>query len=339
MTPPKIMTWDPTQFFRTEEGRRPSSPYALLILNHPINEKAYDVLRKHALTTVCADGGANHFYEMMKARGREDVDHPNTIIGDLDSIRPSIKSHYQRHGVNVIYHHDDYSTDFTKALRYIRSHAKELLSSAAAATSTSTSDQDHDHNQATNNIQEDTTNSLSILILGGLGGRVDQAFSQIHHLYSNSTYTIPSNSPSHSSSSSSTSTEEEERKKGSEGPLYLISEESITFILHPGKNVIRTPGVRRADIPPPPPSSSSNSTSKPDEGVYLLEENVGIIPLSGPERITTKGFQWDVESWKTEIGGQISTSNHIRAEEVEVTAGGAVLLTLELAGRFKRSSQ
>lgn len=30
--------------------------------------------KKIALTTVCADGGANHFYEMMKARGREDVD-------------------------------------------------------------------------------------------------------------------------------------------------------------------------------------------------------------------------------------------------------------------------
>ena len=97
MANPRIMNWDPTQFFRTEEGL-PPSPYALLILNHPINERAYDVLRKHgittisftpyiifhteecilnkriALTTVCADGGANHFYEMMKARGREDVD-------------------------------------------------------------------------------------------------------------------------------------------------------------------------------------------------------------------------------------------------------------------------
>ncbi|EHA23846.1 hypothetical protein ASPNIDRAFT_180383 [Aspergillus niger ATCC 1015] len=280
------MTWDPTQFFRTEEGL-PPSPYALLILNHPINERAYDVLRKH-----------------------EDVDHPTTIIGDLDSIHPDIKSHYQSHGVNVIYHHDDYSTDFTKALRYIRANTSEILSSSAASSTP-------DHDQANNTHQQyNQDDSLSILILGGLGGRVDQAFSQIHHLYSNSTI------PSSPSSSSST---EEARKRG-EGALYLVSEESITFILHPGKNVIRTPGVKRGGI------------KEREEGYYLLEENVGIIPLSGMERITTKGFQWDVESWATEIGGQISTSNHIRAEEVEVTAGGAVLFTVELAGRFKRIS-
>ena len=48
MAPTKIMTWDPTQFFRTEEGL-PSSPYALLILNHPINERAYDVLQQHGI--------------------------------------------------------------------------------------------------------------------------------------------------------------------------------------------------------------------------------------------------------------------------------------------------
>ncbi|OJZ90372.1 hypothetical protein ASPFODRAFT_178916 [Aspergillus luchuensis CBS 106.47] len=321
MATTRLMTWDPTQFFRTEEGL-PSSPYALLILNHPINERAYDVLRKNALTTVCADGGANHFYEMMRARGREDVDHPTTIIGDLDSIHPTIKSHYESHGVNVIYHHDDYSTDFTKALRYIRANTAEILSSSSSTTTTTP----EQTNTTTTYQQYKESDSLSIIILGGLGGRVDQAFSQIHHLYSNST--IPS------SSSSSEGNTKEGRGNGNEGALYLVSEESITFILHPGKNVIRTPGVKRADLA----ISTTSGERKEEEEEYLLEENVGIIPLSGPERITTKGFQWDVESWETEIGGQISTSNHIRAEEVEVSAGGAVLFTVELAGRFKRSS-
>lgn len=48
MATTRLMTWDPTQFFRTEEGL-PSSPYALLILNHPINERAYDVLQQHGM--------------------------------------------------------------------------------------------------------------------------------------------------------------------------------------------------------------------------------------------------------------------------------------------------
>lgn len=38
------MDWDPTQFFRTDA---PPSPFALLVLNQPINEKAFKVLREH----------------------------------------------------------------------------------------------------------------------------------------------------------------------------------------------------------------------------------------------------------------------------------------------------
>lgn len=38
------MDWDPTQFFRANE---PPTPFALLILNQPINEKAFNVLKHH----------------------------------------------------------------------------------------------------------------------------------------------------------------------------------------------------------------------------------------------------------------------------------------------------
>lgn len=151
---------------------------------------------------------------------------------------------------------------------------------------------------------------LEILILGGLGGRVDQAFSQIHHLYLMTR--------SYSSDQAA-------------GNLYLVSEESLTFILQPGRNVIRTPKTNR-----PIPGSAADSTDIAGYCDHLLEENVGIIPISGPARITTKGFQWDVEDWTTEIGGQLSTSNHIRADVVEVTAEVPILFTVELAKRFKR---
>lgn len=78
------MEWDPTQFFRTEKPQ--PAPFALLVLNQPINEKAFRVLKRHgafsiyilyiytwsailttqALFTICADGGANRFYDLMK---------------------------------------------------------------------------------------------------------------------------------------------------------------------------------------------------------------------------------------------------------------------------------
>ncbi|KKK18189.1 hypothetical protein AOCH_005415 [Aspergillus ochraceoroseus] len=211
------MEWDPTQFFRDDE---PPSPFALIILNQPINETALALLRKHALLTVCADGGANRFYDWMSTHNREGSELPDVIIGDLDSVRPAVRTHYENLGVRVIEDEDQYSTDFTKSLRYLRSHAGEILSSSSSSSSSSPG----------------TPNRLEILVMGGLGGRVDQAFSQIHH-------------------------------------LYLMS---------------------------------------------------------------SLGLQWDVENWSTEIGGQLSTSNHIRSERVEIESDVAVLFTLELAGRLKR---
>ncbi|KAL3469966.1 thiamine pyrophosphokinase [Aspergillus californicus] len=302
------MEWDPTQFFR-EDQKKPH-PFALVILNQPLNETALSVLRKRALTTVCADGGANRFFEYAKGRSQEDTDLPNTIIGDLDSITPEVRKHYEDLGVNVVQDDDQYSTDFTKSLRYLREREDQILSSiSSSAKSESKPLADEDEEE-----EEEEKEGLSILILGGLGGRVDQAFSQIHHLYM----------INQSQDETSGNTGSKTRK----GNLYLISEESITIILKPGKNRIHVPGTNlsHGQLPFQP-----NSLNEP-----LLEENVGIIPLSGPARISTKGFQWDVENWETAIGGQISTSNHIRAETVEVETGGAVLFTLELARRLKR---
>ncbi|KAF9894986.1 hypothetical protein FE257_004610 [Aspergillus nanangensis] len=306
------MEWDPTQFFRDD---KPPAPFALIILNQPINERAFGILNKHACMTVCADGGANHFYEMMKAHGKESTDLPSLILGDLDSIHPSIKTHYTNLQVPIIHDADQYSTDFTKCLNYLRSHAHDLMRPSFSSSLTA-------HSPTTQSSPNSTTTTtttltrLEILILGGLGGRVDQAFSQIHHLYLMQQQ--PTLLP---------------------GDLYLISEESITMVLQPGKNVIHTPCTNR-----PLPSSGDDDdgdrgsvvVSSSDEHLHLLEENVGIIPLSGPERITTSGFQWDVEDWPTAIGGQLSTSNHIRADVVTVEAKGPVLFTVELARRFKR---
>lgn len=43
------MEWNPTQFLRKTP---PAVPYALIVLNHAINENAYDVLKKHGANTI-----------------------------------------------------------------------------------------------------------------------------------------------------------------------------------------------------------------------------------------------------------------------------------------------
>lgn len=249
-------------------------------------------------------------------------------MGDLDSLRPSVRHHYEKLGVSILEDPDQYSTDFTKCLKYLNTHAAEIIASPRKG--------------ATSQARQEST--LEIVILGGLGGRVDQAFSQIHHLYMMTQTQRELREAGQSKPESEN--EGQESKPAAGGNLYLVSEESITFILQQGKNIIHTPATKRADI-----DSSSLSETHPGAGEasrmrtrdeepeqeYFFEENIGIIPLSAPASITTRGFEWDVQNWHTEIGGQISTSNHIRAETVKVETSVPVLFTVELAQRLKRA--
>lgn len=227
---------------------------------------------------------------------------------------------------------DQYSTDFTKCLKYLNTHAFEIIASPR---------------RPRGSVSQSSSDSLlEVVILGGLGGRVDQAFSQIHHLYMMTETQRELREIQHSTSDPKDHPGGDKTPRlATGGSLYLVSEESITFVLHKGRNIIHTPATRRADtvqaasaVGPQSESSEMPGSGKlgEQETNYFFEENVGIIPLSAPATITTQGFEWDVQDWPTEIGGQISTSNHIRAERVEVDASVPVLFTVELAQRLKR---
>jgi thiamine pyrophosphokinase len=90
------------------------------------------------------------------------------------------------------------------------------------------------------------------------------------------------------------------------GKIVLLTPKSITFLLQKGLNKVYTP---------------------PGKG---LAENVGILPIGRPAVISTMGLEWDVSDWKTEFGGQISTSNHIKSDVVEVQTTEQVVFTIEL---------
>lgn len=149
------------------------------------------------------------------------------------------------------------STDFTKALSWLRTQNRKRLG-----------------------------NCVDVVALGGLGGRVDQAFSVIHHLIKAVSDTDLL-----------------------DGDIYLLSEQSLSFVLKKGRNIIHGGAPGQATT---------------------LRENAGIIPILGPATISTKGLEWNVKDWKTEFGGQISTSNHVKASAVEIDASSPVLFTVEL---------
>lgn len=237
-----------------------SEAYGIIILNQLINKNALSTILEKASLLVCADAGA----ERLRSYGlNEDCVQrlPDAIIGDLDSVSKDTLGYYQKRGVAVVEDPDQYSTDFTKCLKWMRQKF------------------DKEHGQQS---------ELDILVMGGLGGRVDQGFSQIHHLYMVL-----------------------DKPELLRGDIYLLSEQSMTFVLEQGVNEIHV-------------------------GREVFAECCGVVPVAGKTTISMTGFEWDVKDWVTEFGGQMSTSQHLKSDLVKVQVDGPrPLFTLELAKKLQ----
>jgi thiamine pyrophosphokinase len=90
--------------------------------------------------------------------------------------------------------------------------------------------------------------------------------------------------------------------------LWLFSESSLSFILRSGHNSIR--GLQSS---------------------RLFTENVGLLPVWGPATISTTGLEWDVKEWYTHMGGHLSTSNHVKVDDIDVETNAPILFTIERA--------
>lgn len=177
---------------------------------------------------------------------------PDAIHGDLDSLRDDARAFYSSHGVEISQDHDQYSTDFGKAMHKI---SRETPSTMPRET----------------------------LVLGTLAGRVDQGLGLLHEMI-------------------------REENKDSNLRLWLFSETNLSVILRDGNNILQ--GLL-----------SSN----------LFSENVGLLPIYGPAVISTSGLEWDVDEWDTQMGHQVSTSNHVKADQVQVDTTAPILFTIERA--------
>ncbi|KAJ9137537.1 Thiamine pyrophosphokinase [Pleurostoma richardsiae] len=254
-----VFEWHPARLLQG----RPAAPhgggdqFALVILNQPLRDLAtLERLWQNSLYRVAADGGANRLYEVIQQANESLFGRLDLIIGDLDSLSDEARSYYadDSRPAKIVHDPDQYSTDFSKAVSYIRSSRP---------------------------------GPVDIIAMGGLGGRVDQGLSQLHHLY------LFQQDPAYA-----------------EGRMYLVSGESLTFLLKAGKHRIH---VRNG-------------------GDEVFDKYVGIIPVKEPSIITTEGLEWDVAGWQTEFGGRISTSNHVlpATKTVEVETEKDVLFTIAL---------
>jgi thiamine pyrophosphokinase len=248
----KTFEWRPAKLL---QDYNIGQDFALLILNQPLkNGVNLRKLWKNSSVRVAADGGANRLHKLSSFHGK--YSNLQLIIGDLDSLTPTVRDFYssQPSPAQIIHDADQESTDFSKAVNWIR--------------------KEH--------------SGIDIVALGGIGGRVDQGLSQLHHLY------LFQTDPEYAS-----------------GRVFLLSGSSLTFLLKAGTHQIQV---------------------REDGEEDAFGKHIGIIPLKEAANITTKGFEWDVEDWHTEIGGKLSTSNHILPESqvVTVTTDKDVLFTVAL---------
>ncbi|KAK4695768.1 thiamine pyrophosphokinase, partial [Lecanoromycetidae sp. Uapishka_2] len=198
MTPtqdPKI--WRPARFsMGAEDTKELEEQFAVLVLNQPIeNKPLFMQLCERANTLNVADGGANRMKDLLS----KDEESLNVICGDLDSIRPEVRAYYEDKDFQIIHDPDQYATDMTKTLKWIRGRSGQI------------SDMDQP--------EKSPNRLLHIAIFGGLGGRADQAFSQLHHLYR-----VALEPPIQYA-----------------GDLYLITTDGVIFLLERGMNKIYSP--------------------------------------------------------------------------------------------------
>ncbi|OAA67947.1 thiamine pyrophosphokinase [Niveomyces insectorum RCEF 264] len=289
-----VFEWYPARFLQ-DRPAAPARPYAVIVLNQPLScLRAIKRLWARASYRVAADGGANRLYDARAAAG-ESFSDLDVIVGDLDSLRDETRAYFAQGGAPrataVVHDPDQYSTDFGKAVRLVDRQRP----------------------------------GLHIVALGGLGGRVDQGVSQLHHLH-----VLQRPAADDENGGNDDKRVQPTRTRH----LYLLSSESLTWLLPPGRHRIHvreaatTAAADKAEAENP----TNHDDVDDDDDNTVFAKYVGILPLQGPSVITTRGLEWDVAAWPTQMGAQLSTSNHVlpTTRTVEVETSAAVVFTIAL---------
>lgn len=339
---------DPSRFFKetnsSDEGLSvksgsDKSRTVLIVLHQPVTaRRAFFSCYDTCEWRIYADGGANRVAQLCERdAGRVSRSlAPDLIIGDLDSLNKDTERQFQGEGALIVKDPDQYSTDFGKAVKAIsclQSYASRetfsetfkrgLQSEAGSHRLPIRSFFEGKYKSCPQPIDEKLSDSLTqrtptttdVIVFSGLGGRLDQGIGLL----------------------SETANYQKDTARWTnmfmDSPLrfWLVSERSLSWILDG-----------------PPMNDSENQLQSVHHVLQLsspidvrnrsalFTQNVGILPVYGSAVITTKGLEWDVTDWKTDMGGQVSTSNHVVSDDgvVEITTNFTVLFTVELSERM-----
>lgn len=137
----------------------PGSPLALIVLNQPQNEELLVAAWHAATLRVLADGAGTRLFTDLPSELRDALV-PDVICGDLDSLSPSSRAHYEAAGVEVLRIEDQDSTDLDKCAAWLRAHCSDGGRPPAS--------------------------SWAVVVLSPFGGRVDHALQNLNSLHTHS---------------------------------------------------------------------------------------------------------------------------------------------------------
>jgi thiamine pyrophosphokinase len=126
--------------------------FTALVLNYYLPPFLRTLWEK-AKTRVCADGGANRLTTLF---GETPFKRPDFIVGDFDSIRPAVRTRFEKLGSKLEYIYDQDFNDIQKCLKVL----------------------------SKNSITE------PVLVFGAIGGRLDQTIASFSAALSHSAHRL-----------------------------------------------------------------------------------------------------------------------------------------------------
>lgn len=272
--------WDPSPFILP--STRDAVPrYAMVLLNSPIDARQighFKHLWQSASLRLCADGAANRLLDSFGAAAFDgQIPLPNAILGDLDSIRPDTQRFFESKGVLVHTRPSQYATDLQKTIQEVE-----------------------DQEDASANTEEHT-----LIIFGGLAGRLDQSVHTLHVLWQLAPGTDDLGSVMDPESPNDRGNRLRKRQR-----TFAIGDGSVAWLLPKGKHTLKM-------------------------ARQVMGKTCGILPLgvgNNGAKVTTRGLEWNLEGDSTTLGGFLSTSNHLENQDgvVQVENDEPVYWTVEL---------
>jgi len=117
---PDQIEWYPADLFSRHPKLHKS--FALIVLNQPLELRPsfYAHVWQNAVYHVGADGGANRIHDLIGSTTENFSLRLDTVIGDLDSLRPDVRDYWYQNGSEIIHDPNQESTDFGKATKYLK---------------------------------------------------------------------------------------------------------------------------------------------------------------------------------------------------------------------------